>query len=181
RVRSVARCGRDRSWSLLPRFPADGEAFLHHLRDQRIERLLEHGREIAVESAVAEEVLRLAKLVAQGARSRKLNLEGLRRQRRNDVLPLLASRQRDSQSRRGGREGLGQLGDGPSRKLANVVRNRWLWTKACCNLLDLSLRLAGSKRQNPLVVLFAEMRGEYTQTGEMHPSRAERVEDGRNL
>src|SRR5256885_10770615 len=89
RIRSFVPLRGDRTWSnLAPGFPSDGEAFLEHFRDQHIEALLEHLREIPVGNAVTEAVLRLAKLVAKGARSRELDCESVRDQR-SDQGPAL--------------------------------------------------------------------------------------------
>src|SRR4051812_2279597 len=69
RIGSFVPLRGDRTLShLAPGFPSDGESFLEHFRDEHIEGLLEHLREIPVGNAMTEEVLRLAKLVAESAR-----------------------------------------------------------------------------------------------------------------
>src|SRR4051812_10583674 len=93
RIGSFVPLRGDRTWSnLAPGFPSDGESFLEHFRDEHIERLLEHLREIPVGNAMTEQVLRLAKLVAKSARSRERDRECIGREGCDDRSALLARR-----------------------------------------------------------------------------------------
>src|SRR4051812_9129267 len=177
RIGSFVPLRGDRTWShLAPGFPSDGEAFLEYFRDEHIEGHLEHLREIPVGNAVTEEVLRLAKLVAERARRRERDRECIGRERCDDRSALLARR-------RYRHRGLRRCSQCELTVwiLANGVRHRRSWRKCCRELLDLALRLACRQRPDLLVALFVEMRNEDPQPGQMNRSGTQRVEHSRYL
>ena len=182
-----------------PRPAPHPEPLLLHLLDEKFERPLDDRRHVSVRYPMAQQVLRLPQLVAQRPAGRELHLERLPAERRHHGSVVRHDRLRHSKRKlvdkrrllswRACRSRLcrplrtrghgSPLHHRTLRQLADHDRHRRQRRKTRHQLLDLPLRLAGRLRQDGLMVVVVEVRGEQPQPSQVHPPGPRRFDHRR--